>query len=72
VLAPSSDLMRSETEIGYASWQIPLAPGDYILVQTSTNLVNWMFHGIFHAGRPVEWFHYCSDTRRYFRIVPHD
>ena len=65
-------LMRNETKIGQASWQIPLAPNDYILVQTSTNLVNWSFHSIFNAGRPVEWFHYTSDAQRYFRIAPHD
>lgn len=65
-------LMRNTNEIGRASWQIPLAAGDYILVHTSTNLVNWSFHGIFNAGRPVEWFHYVSDAKRYFRIVPHD
>jgi hypothetical protein len=34
-------LMRNDTEIGNASWQIPLAAEDYILVMTSTNLVNW-------------------------------
>ncbi|MFO1513081.1 MAG: hypothetical protein U1F83_09250 [Verrucomicrobiota bacterium] len=65
-------LLRNETEIGQASWQIPLTPGDYILVETSTNLVNWSFHSLFSAGRRVEWFHHISDARRYFRIVPHD
>jgi hypothetical protein len=64
--------MRNETEIGQTSWQIPLAPDDYVLVQTSTNLVNWNFHSLFHAGRSVEWFHHCSDAKRYFRIALHD
>ncbi len=65
-------LMRNQTEIGDFSRQIPLAPNDYILVESSTNLVNWNSHGLFHAGRQVEWLHYVSDTKRYFRIVPHD
>lgn len=64
-------LMRNETQVGQALWQIPLAPNDYILVQSSTNLVNWSFHSLFYAGQ-VEWSHYCSDPQRFFRIVPHD
>jgi hypothetical protein len=65
-------LMRNETEIGNFSWQIPLAANDYILVESSTNLVNWIPHSTFGAGRQVEWLHYVSDTQRYFRFAPHD
>ena len=39
-------LMRNDSEIGYFSWQIPLAANDYILVESSTNLVNWTFHSM--------------------------
>jgi hypothetical protein len=65
-------LMRNEAEIGSFSWQIPLAANDYILVESSTNLVNWTFHSLYHAGRQVEWFHYASDAKRYFRLAPQD
>ena len=65
-------LMRNDTVVGNASWQILLSPQESILVLTSTNLVNWSFHSIFSAGQRVEWSHYCSDSYRFFRIVPNN
>jgi len=65
-------LMRNDTVVGNTSWQIPLSPQESIVVLTSTNLVNWVPHSIFSAGQMVEWSHYCSDPRRFFRIVPNN
>lgn len=65
-------LMRDTNEIGRASWQLPLATGDYAYVHTSTNLVQWSFHAIFRAGQSIEWYHYCSDAQRFFRLVPNN
>lgn len=65
-------LMRDTSEISQVSWQVPLVAGDYIHVQTSTNLIHWSYQAIFWAGQRVDWFHYCSDAKRFFRLVPHD
>jgi hypothetical protein len=63
-------LNRNGTSVGSASWQIPLMPPETIVVQTSTNLINWSLHLILGAGHPVEWTHHVSHAQRYFRIVP--
>jgi hypothetical protein len=63
-------LMRNDTEIWNASWEIPRLPQEIILVLSSTNLVNWSFHSLFNAGSKVEWFHHISDAQRYFKFAP--
>lgn len=65
-------LLRNEQEIGRSTWQIPLPAGETVIVQTSTNLVNWSFHTLFGAGHQVEWTHHCSDAQRFFRLVPNN
>ncbi len=65
-------LMRNATVVSNASWQILLSPQESILVLTSTNLVNWSLHSIFSAGQRVEWSHYCSDSQRFFWLVPNN
>lgn len=65
-------LVRNDTVVGNVSWQIPLSPQESIVVLTLTNLVNWVPHLVLGAGQSVEWSHYCSDSRRFFRIVPNN
>jgi hypothetical protein len=65
-------LKRDDVVVGGASWQIPLAAQESIVVQTSTNLVNWVSHLEFGAGSNVEWWHYVTRSQRYFRIVPNN
>jgi hypothetical protein len=65
-------LMRNNTEIGTASWQVPLLPFRSADLQTSTNLVDWSLHVQLYSGERLEWLHYVSDAQRYFRIVPND
>jgi hypothetical protein len=63
-------LMRNDSLAGNKSWQISQTPQESIVVQTSTNLINWTPHLVFFGGKTVEWLHHCSDYQRYFRIVP--
>ena len=65
-------LMRDDTVVGGKTWQIPLTGQESVVVQTSTNLVTWVPHLVFGAGRNVEWRHYIARTARYFRIVPNN
>lgn len=48
-------LKRDDTVEGGVSWQIPLTGQESIVVQTSTNLVDWVPHLVLGAGRNVEW-----------------
>jgi len=59
--------MRNDIEIGNKSWHAQHS----VIVQTSTNLINWeFFHVFFPRGITIEWTHHVSDAQRYFRIVP--
>lgn len=63
-------LMRNNTEIGTAFWQLSLPQFKIVQLQTSTNLINWSLHVELYSGERMEWLHYASDTQRYFRLVP--
>lgn len=53
-------------------WQLPVPFGGQALLQTSTDLVNWVsVTNVVNHGGPVDWdFLYPQQRQRFFRAVP--
>ena len=53
-------------------WQVPVAFGGQALLQTSTDLVNWVsVTNVVNHGGAVDWdFLYPQQSQRFFRAVP--
>ena len=62
------ELRRDDIVIGGRSWHISLSPQESIVVQSSTNLVDWVPYLVFSAGQNVEWRHHITRPQRYFRF----
>ena len=53
-------------------WQSPLPLGGQVVLQSSTNLSDWVSYAVVtNQGMRIEWSHQVSPgSKRFFRIVP--
>lgn len=55
---------------GYFTWQLPVAIGTAVSLETSTNLIDWTpLTSVVNYGVPILWEHLYSRTAEYFRAV---
>ena len=52
-------------------WKIPASLGETVVLQTSTNLLDWVFAAAAtnYTGS-LTWYHFPSDQLKFFRVVP--
>jgi hypothetical protein len=54
-----------------ATWSVPVSTGGGVLLQTSTNLTDWVsLVTVTNHGGAVTWDHWYSQSQRFFRVVP--
>lgn len=52
-------------------WQLPVAVGAPVLLQTSTNLVDWeTLATVTNRGLPMAWEHTYSARQKFLRVIP--
>ena len=61
-----------DVPLGNYTWQLPVGVGGAAILQTSTNISDWIpLMTVTNNGAIIEWFHYgVSGERRFFRVVP--
>jgi hypothetical protein len=53
------------------TWQLPVAMGQLAILQTSTNLSDWVLLGVVpNYGADINWQHACSRSQGFFRAIP--
>lgn len=53
------------------TWHAPVALGNGVRLQGSTNLVDWVsLATVTNHGLPVDWNHSCTQAARFFRAIP--
>jgi len=64
-------LSNTNTLLAGFTWKLPLAIGGAVLLQTSTNLADWVsLTTVTNNGTVIGWHHAYSRPQRFFRLVP--